>query len=290
MSFEVLVATDGSPQARAAVAVAAAFPWPRDTRLHAVVARTDLIVPEWPAPAQAAVDRRLREVVRAARRALVRRWPDADVLLVDQPPVPAILDRARQVGAQVIVVGSRGHSALGRFLLGSVSRAVVRQADCAVLVVKGRARAVRDVVLGFDGSAHAARAAELLTRLPPPAGGRVTVVRVVEPVRLPSMGLLPGAVRRTVARQAAEVRAQRLADARREVAAVTQELKGAGWRVQPVLGPGVPLTALLQTVAASRADCLTMGARGVEGVERLLLGSVAEGALSRASVPVLVVK
>jgi nucleotide-binding universal stress UspA family protein len=43
-------------------------------------------------------------------------------------------------------------------------------------------------------------------------------------------------------------------------------------------------------VAATGADLLVLGARGVGGVTRLLLGSVAEGALGRAPVSVLVVK
>ena len=37
--FTVLVGTDGSPSARAAIATAAMFPWPRNARVHAVVAR-----------------------------------------------------------------------------------------------------------------------------------------------------------------------------------------------------------------------------------------------------------
>jgi nucleotide-binding universal stress UspA family protein len=53
---------------------------------------------------------------------------------------------------------------------------------------------------------------------------------------------------------------------------------------------GVPLPEVLAAIRAARADTLVLGARGVGGVERLLLGSVAEGALSQAPVPVLLVK
>jgi nucleotide-binding universal stress UspA family protein len=52
---------------------------------------------------------------------------------------------------------------------------------------------------------------------------------------------------------------------------------------------GAPLPELLAAVATARADVLVVGARGASGVERLLLGSVAEGALARARLPVLVV-
>jgi nucleotide-binding universal stress UspA family protein len=53
---------------------------------------------------------------------------------------------------------------------------------------------------------------------------------------------------------------------------------------------GVPLTEVLRAVSASRADLVVLGARGVGGVERWLLGSVAEGTLARAPVSVLLVK
>jgi nucleotide-binding universal stress UspA family protein len=53
---------------------------------------------------------------------------------------------------------------------------------------------------------------------------------------------------------------------------------------------GVPLAEVLREAAASRADLLVVGARGTGGLARLLLGSVAEGALDRSPVPVLLVK
>ena len=48
----------------------------------------------------------------------------------------AIIDSAKEWGADVIVVGSHGRTAIGRFLLGSVSSAVVRHAPCSVQVVR----------------------------------------------------------------------------------------------------------------------------------------------------------
>jgi nucleotide-binding universal stress UspA family protein len=52
-----------------------------------------------------------------------------------------ILRVAREEGAELIVVGARGHSALERALFGSTSRRVVRDAPCPVLVVRGRTAA-----------------------------------------------------------------------------------------------------------------------------------------------------
>jgi len=51
-----------------------------------------------------------------------------------------------------------------------------------------------------------------------------------------------------------------------------------------------PLVGLLDAAKAAQADVLVIGARGTGGVSRLLLGSVAEGALARAPISVLVVR
>jgi nucleotide-binding universal stress UspA family protein len=89
---------------------------------------------------------------------------------------------------------------------------------------------------------------------------------------------------------AASLNAKRARQARREVASAAVLLKRAGWRARGILREGVPLAEVLREATASRADLLVVGARGTGGLARLLLGSVAEGALDRSPVPVLLVK
>lgn len=288
--FRVLVATDGSPAARAAVAAAAVFPWPRRTRIRGVVARRMGAAAGGPVWVRAALHRGFERVAAAARRALARRWRDAEVVLADRPPVEAILTEARRFGARAIVLGWSGHGAVRRLLMGSVSRAVVREAKCPVLVVRRLPRAMRAFVVGLDGSRNARRAARFLAGLGPPRGGRVTVVRVVEPVAVPSAGLLPAAVRATIQREAAAVNAGQLARARRDVDRVAAALRRAGWKARAAVHSGAPLGELLAAVEGTKADALVVGARGVGRLERLLLGSVTEGALNRSTGAVLVVR
>jgi nucleotide-binding universal stress UspA family protein len=91
-----------------------------------------------------------------------------------------------------------------------------------------------------------------------------------------------------VTSEAAELEQQRLAAARRHLEAARARLARAGWRVRTEVRSGRPLEELLD--ASKSADVLVVGARGVGRMERLLLGSVAEGVVARASVPVLVVR
>lgn len=60
-------------------------------------------------------------------------------------PAEEILGLARDVGADLILVGSHGHTGLERLVMGSVAERVVREAGCAVLVA--RAKVYADVEL-----------------------------------------------------------------------------------------------------------------------------------------------
>lgn len=288
-AFHLVVATDGSPHARAAVAAAVAFPWPASTTVRGVVARRPAIASaELPAPVWAALDESFERVAAEARRALRRRWPAAEVVVVDRPAIDAIVDEA--AAADAIVLGSRGLGAIGRFVLGSVSRGVVRHAVCPVLVVKGRPRRFASFVVGLDGSTNARRAVALLAGLAAPRGGQIALAAVVERVRPRSLGLMPAAVRASLSRELAAVNAQRDAAAAAELERAASQLGEAGWKVSTAVRHGVPADELLEAVAAARAHALVVGARGTGGVARLLLGSVAEGTLARCPVSVLVVR
>lgn len=60
-------------------------------------------------------------------------------------PAEQILELAREVGADLIFIGSHGATALERLMLGSVSERVVREAKCPVMVT--RAKTYDDVEL-----------------------------------------------------------------------------------------------------------------------------------------------
>ena len=148
----------------------------------------------------------------------------------------------------------------------------------------------RRVVVGLDGLANSRAPDAFVCRLRPPRGGRVTCVRVVEPMRVPSMPLLPGAMRAQIAGQADAVNRIRRATARRQVEAVPATLRRPGWRAAGLVRNGLPLVGLPAAVRAARADVLVVGARGKGAVTHFLLCSVAEAALKHAPVDVLIVK
>jgi nucleotide-binding universal stress UspA family protein len=52
------------------------------------------------------------------------------------PAATAILDAVERLPAELVTVGTHGHTGLRRFTLGSVAEEVVRRAPCSVLVVR----------------------------------------------------------------------------------------------------------------------------------------------------------
>lgn len=71
--------------------------------------------------------------------ALRARGIDATALQVQGATTETILHEAARLQADVIVLGSHGHSALHRALLGSVSEGVLHRAPCPLLIVPARA-------------------------------------------------------------------------------------------------------------------------------------------------------
>jgi nucleotide-binding universal stress UspA family protein len=188
------------------------------------------------------------------------------------------------------VLGTRQRGWIARHLLGSVSAAVVRHAPCAVLIVRGHPRAFDRLVVGVDGSRHARRAVELVRRLPRKTAGTITLVGAMEPFRTPSVPFMPSEGRTALARATGRLNTEAETRVRVELRRHERALRRAGWKARAVLARGVPVQALLSMAARARARLLVVGARGAGGIERLLLGSVAEGVLDRAPISVLIVR
>ena len=55
---------------------------------------------------------------------------------IDKDPAKRIIDLAKEIEADTIVMGNRGLGTAGAFLLGSVSTAVVKHSPCPVFVIK----------------------------------------------------------------------------------------------------------------------------------------------------------
>src|ERR1035437_3480514 len=82
-------------------------------------------------------------------------------------PAWELLNRAEAHESDLIVVGSHGHSAVGRFLMGSISQKIATEARCSVRIARGRVQIdptpVR-IVIGYDCSIGAQAAVEAVAQ------------------------------------------------------------------------------------------------------------------------------
>ena len=133
----VVVATDGSQGAEAAVAAGARVASTLGTRAVLVYVRPSLgplgdpyyqeKLTEQMGHARAALER--------AHELLTQEGVDADEEILEGSAADRVVELARARNAPLIVVGSRGLGAVAGALLGSVSSAIIHRADRPVLVV-----------------------------------------------------------------------------------------------------------------------------------------------------------
>jgi nucleotide-binding universal stress UspA family protein len=233
----------------------------------------------------------LQDSAAAARTALSARFTDAEVTVVNRAPMGAILTEAGRSRADIIALGWRGYGTFRRLLAGSVSRTVAARAEASVLVARSTPKTVRRFLVGFDDSANAHHAISLLSRLQPVRGSRAILVNVMDDIELPRRASrLPASLRAQLRADLAAMDEKQRQQAQQALKAAARELQRAGWTTEEEIRKGPALASLLNAARSHRADVLVLGARATSGLQRVLVGSVAEGALERSAKTVLLVR
>jgi nucleotide-binding universal stress UspA family protein len=289
--MRVLVATDGSPDAAAAIEWLGRFPVPDSAHMRVV---TVVTLPPWPGDVPTAPEyydglfADAERIVEAGRGALARRWPRAEAEVLRGEVREGILEAARTSGAHLLVLGARGLGSLAGALLGSVSAAVVRHAPCSVLVGKGQPREIRRVVVAVDGSPDSMAAARFLAALPLHRRLAVRLLAVAEPPPEPMANAAAlAAPAPTVIGRLLEERRKPLEGVLARVAA---GLEPRVDQVECSVALGRPAAEILKAASEPGVDLVVVGARGLGFLGRFILGSVSERVVQHAACPVLVVR
>jgi nucleotide-binding universal stress UspA family protein len=136
----IVVGVDGSPEAAAALRWALDEARLRGTTVEAVRA---WMFPMADAIHAAAADVLVRDIAQASEEQLDRAVDDVAGLdpgvkierrVVEGPPARVLAEAA--VGAELLVVGSRGRGGFAGLLLGSVAQQCVHHAPCPVVVIR----------------------------------------------------------------------------------------------------------------------------------------------------------
>jgi nucleotide-binding universal stress UspA family protein len=188
----------------------------------------------------------------------------------------AVALAAREFGADLVVLGTRGLTDWQSMTRHSVSHEVLCAVDCPVLIVRGRPAGTSDkvtkivlAVAGGDDLAPAARAAQAVAGL----GASVMVVHVAQAmVGVQGFGYVESddEIRETMARAGAL-------------------LAGANVKVQGVVAHEGPVAKAVADIAANwNADLIVVGSSRMGDIGSLFLGSVSHDLLHTTDRPVLI--
>ena len=205
-------------------------------------------------------------------------------------PTWELVFKADKWKPDLVVVGSHGRSALGRFILGSVSQRVLTESRCSVRVARGRVEEsgtpVR-VLIGIDGSRVAEAALREVARRRWPAHSEARVVIVDNPLEATLIGGFIPSVAESVAanNRIDRMKLEKLAEAGAKL------IRSRNLKASASVEEGDPKRVLPAIAERWGANCIFVGATGHSNrLERFLLGSVSTAVAARAHCSVEVVR
>ena len=290
--MRILLAVDGSPSSIRARDLVGRLPWPAGTvvRLLSVYDVPMDLVPAgggmpWVGDAEDAMRDELTAELDRLAAPLRRERIEVEHAVVRGRPATAIVEEARGLGADLIVVGSRGRGPLAAMLLGSVSAEVADRAPCPVLVT--RSDRIGRMLLATDGSDLVLAIPELLGKWGVFRGTPADVLSVAPPpertFELLADVYAQGTYRFTDDRREVLDRHRRFADE------LARRLGDAGTPATSTVLAGDAAHEILGAAQGYGTDLIVTGSRGLRGLESVVLGSVARNVVLHAACSVLVV-
>jgi nucleotide-binding universal stress UspA family protein len=280
MFHSILVPLDGSALAEQALPLAAGVAEQHKATLSLAVVHPWGPAEDAPRPATRA-DHELREeegiylnrlmlAVASAYRISV-----CEALLDGAATGHTLVEYARRRKIDLVVASTRDHGALGRFLSSGIARYLAHQARAGVLFIKPQVEPLpislggfRRVLVALDGSARAEAALQPAAAL----ASRDAVLILV--------GVTSGR---------GQLRAQHRADAMSYFEELVPRVREYGRQVQTaVLDAANPAAAILAYAEAERIDLIALTTRDRGLAARTLFGSIADAAIHKSAVPVLV--
>lgn len=296
---KVLLAADGSGEARRAAGMARELSEALGAELHLIYVRTvpEAYVNQW----SLAEPGMLEEIFERARAEAQERAQEEAAKLgeagVKVAGVHAAVGRAdaeivrlaEELGVEIVAVGSRGLGTLRRALVGSVSISVLRHAHTSVLVVRGEPQNESylpgKILVAVDGSREAEAASRMAAEISAATGSRLHLLYALPlterqpytpPVLIEGWESYVEEAKRK-ARSFIEEKAQQMRAAGTEVAVAKVAF-------------GEPDEEIVEEAEELGASLIVMGSRGLGGVRRALVGSVSDSVVRHAHCPVLVVR
>lgn len=283
----IFVPLDGSPLAEQALAYADRLA--EATSAQLVLSRVMPVNIIEPAEDDLALADESRSYLQRIGSELTARGRQVKTITDWGEPAACIVEQLQAHLADLVVMGTHGRSAPGRWLYGSVADAVLRTSPVPVVLVPPAAmtawpsRGLTRILVPLDGSDLAEAALAPATELAKTFGSEILLLEVVP--------FPPYAVYGNGAMMVAFEPEKELADSETYLAGVAVRLSAAGIlnKVRTRAELANPASAIAEIASSEKADLIAMATHGRSGFARLVLGSVATGTLQRTNEPLLLV-
>jgi nucleotide-binding universal stress UspA family protein len=203
-------------------------------------------------------------------------------------PASVILDTALEKEIDLIVMTTHGRSGFSRWMLGSITTKVLREACCPVLAVRWSTPVSR-VLIPLDGSDLAEQALEPGFEVARRLGAEVTLLTVHE-----GTGLDPATIKQLEqAEEGLGGLEQQLifqGDERYLEAIADHYAADTGVQTHVSVAEGAPAQGILHFSEHWRADLIVMATHGRTGLRRWVYGSVTEKILQSASCALMIIR
>jgi nucleotide-binding universal stress UspA family protein len=283
---DILYATDFSPSAEAALPYVIGLAKRYGAKVHGFHVRFPATFPivgpeDFPEVIEAAHELAKMEAVDLHRK--LSGVPH-EVSVCEGELWPVISDAVTKQKTDLIVIGTRGRTGVGRLFLGSVAEEIFRRASCPVLTVgpqvsqdTGRRLEMREILYATDFSSESVAALPYAVSMAQEFQSRLTLLHVVGNAKVGDL-----------------VHAEHYAGSiQRQLQKLLPPEADAWCEPNCVVEHGGEADKILEIATALGADLIVLGVRGVEdgiGVATHLFGSVAHEVVTRAQCPVLTVR
>jgi len=200
-----------------------------------------------------------------------------------------IIGTAEAEAVSLIAISTHGRSGISRWLFGSVADRVVQAAHVPLLMIRPDPKApppppvFEKILVPLDGSNVAASVIPFVEEIARLFGASLVLYHAVPPV-----SAYPGF--ETVNPQLDSRVLQDLQDQARELlSAAARDIQGRGLQATVAVSIDLAVDGILNAARETGADLIAIGTHGRSGLGRIVMGSVANAVMRRATIPCLLV-
>jgi len=199
-------------------------------------------------------------------------------------PVEEILAEIEATGADLLVVGARGRSLVGRWFLGDTAYELVERASVPVVIVRRSRPAIRKILVCSAGSPSGRNNAAYAAMIAARTGASLTILHVMSQVALhPRMSGVP-------ARADASWHIEHGTPEGKHLQELVEIATEAGASATARIRHGLVVDEICEEARAEDYDLVTLGAHRGSGIMRFLIDDLTAEIIGRLHRPILIVK